>query len=1017
MTEKTIMRKDLGGKEIRDKLKGKSGQAYWSSLESIAETDEFSELISREFPEQADQLSDSQSRRNFLKLMGASFAFGGLSACTIQPQEKIVPQVRAPEELIPGRPSYFASAYPDHGYAFGVVVESQMGRPVRIDGNISHPASLGGSKSVMQASILDLYDPDRAQTVTNAGRLSTPSVFWQQLDQRLKMHSEKNGKGLRLLTQTTTSPTEGGLLRAIEVKYPEFKWHHYEPHGNDRSKRGSEIAFGKQLSCDYDFTKAQVIVSFSSDFTSKGSTSARYSKHFAMTRKVRDGQSTMNRLYMAESSPTATGSMADHRWSMNSSAIEALAIQIAAELDVPLSGNYVIEEALPLSAVQAIVEDLKAHKGNSILICGESCSPEVHALVHSINRELGNVGSTVFYRENAELGSLNQSDSFSDLITDMENGEVETLIILDGNPLFHAPVDSGFAEAFADIEFRAHLTSHVNETSRQCQWQVAASHYLEAWGDLRAFDGTVSIVQPLIQPLYKTVSRLEMLGFLAGKAGVSGLDLLKDHWEAHSLEANFAIFWRKTLHDGIMAGTQFPKLTPKLRKIPIPAGFGKLMEEDVVELQLLPDPMIDDGRFANNGWLQESPRPISLLTWDNAALVSPKTAKRLRLKKQRMADFRLGELSLKLPVWILPGQAENVITVYTGFGQNKLGRVANEAGFNAYLLSTTEHPTGNTGLEASATFEEYKLACTQDHSKMTDGYERTDDLGTSTFEDRKLIRESTFVEYKANPDFAHEGVHDPADDMTLYNREDHKWDGAEDKYAWGMVIDLSVCGGCNACAIACQSENNIPVVGKEQVLNGREMSWIRIDRYYKGEIDNPRIVHQPVTCMHCENAPCEVVCPVAATVHSKEGLNSMIYNRCVGTRYCANNCPYKVRRFNFLQYADRESESLKLQRNPNVTVRSRGVMEKCTYCVQRINQARIESKKSGIPIKDGQIKTACEQACPSDAIVFGNINDSESRVSKYKSNKLNYGILTDLNTRPRTTYLAAIRNPNPAVEV
>ena len=544
------------------------------------------------------------------------------------------------------------------------------------------------------------------------------------------------------------------------------------------------------------------------------------------------------------------------------------------------------------------------------------------------------------------------------------------------------------------------------------------SRFKEAGWSFSSFGGIDKVKEKFEAFVHQEYNKKEFLNAEhIKKSAESGLDLLKDHWEAQSLEANFAIFWRKTLHDGVMAGTQFPQLTPKLRKIPIPAGFGKLTEEDVVELQLLPDPMIDDGRFANNGWLQESPRPISLLTWDNAALVSPKTAKRLRLKKQRMADFRLGELSLKLPVWILPGQAENVITVHTGFGQKKLGRVANEAGFNAYLLSTTEHPTGNTGLEASATFEEYNLACTQDHSKMTDGYERTDELGTSTFEDRKLIRESTFAEYKANPDFAHEGVHDPADDMTLYNREDHKWDGAEDKYAWGMVIDLTVCGGCNACAIACQSENNIPVVGKEQVLNGREMSWVRIDRYFKGEIDDPRIVHQPVACMHCENAPCEVVCPVAATVHSKEGLNSMIYNRCVGTRYCANNCPYKVRRFNFLQYSDRETESLKLQRNPNVTVRSRGVMEKCTYCVQRINQARIEAKKSGNPIKDGDVCIPCENACPSDAIVFGNINDSESRVSKYKSNKLNYGILTDLNTRPRTTYLAAIRNPNPEIEV
>ncbi|MEE3233739.1 MAG: TAT-variant-translocated molybdopterin oxidoreductase [Candidatus Latescibacterota bacterium] len=1013
MTDKTTMRKDLGGQEISRQLKNSSSQTYWSSLEDLSRTDEFVEMVGREFPEQADQLMDSESRRNFLKLMGASFALGGLSACTIQPQEKIVPQVRAPEELIPGKPSYFASAYPDHGYGFGVLVESHMGRPTRVDGNVAHPASLGGSSSAMQASILDLYDPDRLQTITNAGRLSTPSVFWEQLDKQLNVHSMQDGQSLRVLMQTSTSPTEADLLSAIQSRYPGFKWHQFEPHNRDNYFEGSDIAFGKHLNCDYDFSKAKVIFSFDSDFTRKGSTNARYAKQFSAARKVRDGQSSMNRLYMAEPSPTSTGSLADHRWAMNSASMEVLALQIARALNVSFTSRGKSENALPTEMVRAIADDLFANKGKSLVIAGESCSPELHALVHAINNKLKNVGSTVFYRTPVEISSESQKTSFGELIKDMNNGDVKSLIVLGGNPLFHAPVDSGFADAFSKVDFRVHLTSHVNDTSEHCHWQVASSHYLEAWGDIRAFDGTVSIIQPLIKPLYKSISRLELLGFMAGKAGLSGIELVKRHWETHTLEANFATFWRKTLHDGVMANTKFDELTPKINNLRLSDHFGILLEEDLVELQLRPDPMIDDGRFSNNGWLQESPRPISKLTWDNAAIVSPKTAERLRLKSNHMADLRLGDLSLKLPVWVLPGQAENVITVHTGFGQQGFGRVSNGSGFNAYLLATTSNPDGNVGLKVIASFDKYELACTQEHSKMTDGYERIDELGTATFEDRKLIRESTFKEYKRNPDFAHEGVHDPPDDMTLYNRSDHEYDG----YAWGMVVDLGVCGGCNVCAIACQSENNIPVVGKEQVLNGRELSWIRIDRYYKGEIENPRIVHQPVTCMHCENAPCEVVCPVAATVHSKEGLNDMIYNRCVGTRYCANNCPYKVRRFNFLQYANRTSESLKLQRNPDVTVRSRGVMEKCTYCVQRINQARIESKKSGIPIKDGQIQTACQQACPSDAIIFGDINDPASQVSKYKASKLNYGILTDLNTRPRTTYLAAVRNPNPSIEV
>ena len=484
---------------------------------------------------------------------------------------------------------------------------------------------------------------------------------------------------------------------------------------------------------------------------------------------------------------------------------------------------------------------------------------------------------------------------------------------------------------------------------------------------------------------------------MAGKAGTPALELIRQYWESQRLDANFSTFWRRALHDGSIAGTESAVKTAQVSTpLALASGFAHIPGEEDLELQLRPDPMIGDGRDANNGWLQETPRPITKLTWDNAALISPATAERLRLQNERLADLRIGDSTLKAPIWVVPGQADGVITLNFGFGQKFGGRVSQGAGFDAYTLSSSSQPRGGLGLQITGSFDRYPLASTQEHHSM---------------EGRKLVRQTSLENYKHHPHFAHEGIHDPPDDLTLYNRTDHQYDG----YAWGMIIDLNSCMGCNACALACQAENNIPVVGKDQVLNGREMAWIRVDRYYKGELDDPGIVHQPVPCMQCENAPCEVVCPVAATVHSAEGLNDMVYNRCVGTRYCANNCPYKVRRFNFLLYTDKESESLKLQRNPDVTVRPRGVMEKCTYCVQRINLARIEAKKSGEAIGDGEITTACEQACPTESIVFGNINDPKSRVSHYKASELNYGILTDLNTRPRTTYLAALKNPNPEI--
>ena len=990
-------RKNLGLADIRAHLSGQDGKGYWRSLDELAQTDAFTKLVQREFPEQADELKDPVSRRNFLKLMGASFAFGGLSACTIQPQEKIVPQVRAPEEIIPGKPLFYATAYVEHGIGTGILVESHMGRPTKIEGNPQHPASLGGTSGSTQASVLDLYDPDRSQTVKNAGRLSTWSTFLDNFTQQLGLQGLEDGAGLRILTRTVTSPTQGLLLSQIKERYPLSKWHQYEPVNRDTYNAGALAAYGKHVNSVLKFDKANVILSIDSDFANSGAASVRYARDFAAKRRVRDGQQSMNRLYVVESSPSATGSSADHRWSMGTGAMENLVLQIASALGVSTQGGSSPTESS--DSVKALIKDLQANAGQSIVTAGQHMSADVHALVHAINDKLGNIGHTVILTDPLEVDSTPQLDSISELVDDMNEGRVDLLVILGGNPVYDTPGDLSFSDAIDKVSTRIHMGLAENETSDLCHWHLPESHFLESWGDVRAYNGLVTIIQPLIEPLYKAHSSYDLLAIMAGKAGTPALDLVRNYWESQSKSVNFATQWRRALHDGYLSDTEFPSIDVTVREsISLDSSFGRLPEEDVLELQLRPDPMIGDGSKANNGWLQESPRPVTKLTWDNAALVSPKTAERLRLKSERLANLRLGQSKLSVPVWVVPGQAENVITLHLGYGRKRSGRIANGCGFSAYQLSTAESPNGAVGLQISGTYEKYPLATTQDHHSM---------------EGRDFVREASLDYYKDHPHFVHEGwyAHDPPEDLTLYNRTDHDYNG----YSWGMVIDLTACIGCNTCAIACQAENNIPVVGKDQVLNGREMSWIRVDRYYKGEVDEPDIVHQPVPCMQCENAPCEVVCPVAATVHSAEGLNDMVYNRCVGTRYCANNCPYKVRRFNFLLYADTESESLKLQRNPDVTVRSRGVMEKCTYCVQRISQNRMEAKASGVEIEDGQIVTACEQACPTEAIVFGNINDPDSRVSRYKASELNYGTLTDLNTRPRTTYLAALKNPNPEI--
>jgi molybdopterin-containing oxidoreductase family iron-sulfur binding subunit len=1007
---------------IRRRLSRARGAEYWRCLEELADSAEFNELVSREAPRHAAAWREAMDRRDFLKLLGASLALAGLSGCTgsapAPPDEKIVPYVQQPEEIIPGKPLYFATAMVLRGFGRGVLVESHMGRPTKVEGNPEHPASVGATDAITQASVLDLYDPDRSHTISNAGRISTWNRFFAELNAELESQRLSQGAGLRILTESVTSPTLAQQIAELLSKYPKAKWHQYEASPRDSAREGSRLAFGTVVETLYRFDSADVIVSIDADFLFQGPGSVRYARDFAAKRRVDGPTSEMNRLYAVESMPSVTGAMADHRLALVPSAIEAFTRLLARGLGLPVAEA----EAAPLSPQEkwlgALARDLQSHRGRSIILAGDQQPPVVHALVHAMNHSLGNAGATVIYTDSVAANPMNQTASLRDLVRDMEANRVQVLIILGGNPAYTAPPDLDFAGHLVKSNFNVHLSLYDDETSALCHWHIPQAHYLESWSDVRAFDGTATILQPLIAPLYGGRTAHEVLAAVGGNPGRSSYENVRDYWRSKLIGKDFEAVWRSALHDGVVAGTAF---APKRVQIKAVGSFEAPVsdavlgakaqaadQENSLEFLLRCDPTILDGSFANNGWLQELPKPLTKIAWDNAVLMSPATAEKLGVSYQigstggergtihvDVVEMEHQERRLRGPAWILPGHADDCVTLHLGYGRTRAGRVGTNLGFNANALFTSFGGLQGKGLRLRKTGERYPLACTQFHHMM---------------EGRHLLRAGTLEEYRKNPNFVHEMAGKEEHGQSLY--PGFKYDG----HAWGMSIDVNACIGCNACVAACEAENNGPVVGKKEVMRGRDMHWIRIDRYFKGDLDNPQTYHQPVPCMHCENAPCELVCPVGATAHSDEGLNDMVYNRCVGTRYCSNNCPYKVRRFNFFLYSDFTTESLKLSRNPDVTVRSRGVMEKCTYCVQRINQAKIDAKKEDRKLRDGEIVTACQQACPTQAIVFGDINEPESRVAKLKAQPLNYGLLTELNTKPRTTYRAKLRNPNPEIE-
>ncbi|MFZ0731663.1 MAG: TAT-variant-translocated molybdopterin oxidoreductase [Candidatus Sulfotelmatobacter sp.] len=981
----------------------KTGPEYWRSLEELAGSAEFKEALHREFPKGASEWLDTVSRRGFLKVLGASLGLAGMTGCVKLPLEPIVPYVRQPEDVIPGRPMYYASAVTLGGYANPILVESHLGRPTKIEGNDQHPLSLGGTDIFTQAELLTMYDPDRSQGVVSMGDQRSWGSFMSTIRGPLGAQKPLQGAGIRILTRTITSPTLADQIRNFQKVYPQAKWHVYEPLNRDNVLEGAKVAFGQPVETRYDFTKADVVVSLDADFLYAGfAGNVKYIRDFA-SRRNPDGN--MNRLYMIESMPTSTGAKADHRWPAKASEIVQFAHSLLGER---IYGQHGPVKNLGDFAVAAS-QELVNHRGSSIVIAGDHQPAEVHALAHALNAGLGNVGKTVFYTDPVDANPVNQFDSLKELIADINGGKVDLLIILDGNPAYDAPADLNFAEVLKSgkAPLRVHYGLYNNETAELCQWHVNGTHELEAWGDARAFDGTVSIIQPLIAPLYNAKSPVEFVAMLSGQADASGYDIVRAYWQKQHAGADFEPFWRKSLHDGWIEGTAFaPKsVTAKLATVSAPEPTP--VDANAIELNIRRDPTIYDGQFSNNGWLQELPKPMNKLTWDNAIQIGPRMAERLQLAAKDVVELELNGVKANGAVWIQAGHPDNSVTVTLGYGRTRAGRVGTAQGFNAYVFRTTAAPYFATGVHLRKTGDTYELASTQGMQSMD-----TPDGGH-----RPLVRETTLEEYKKDPNFAHKEEPEVPAELTLYKPYPYK----EEMYAWGMAIDLNKCVGCNNCMLACQSENNIAVVGPEQTKLGRHMHWIRIDAYYQGDRENPKAYFQPVPCMQCEDAPCEVVCPVGATNHSTEGLNDMVYNRCVGTRYCSNNCPYKVRRFNFLLFQDWDTPQYKMMRNPDVSVRSRGVMEKCSYCVQRINERRIDcetaSVREGKDIRIGdELKTACQQSCPAEAIVFGNLNDPNSNVSKIKNQARNYSLLGELNTRPRTTYLAEVRNPNPELE-
>ncbi|HEX3953665.1 MAG TPA: TAT-variant-translocated molybdopterin oxidoreductase [Stellaceae bacterium] len=959
---------------------------WWRSFAEHAEDPAYLAAVAGEFPEGADR-GDGIDRRRLLQLMAASAALAGLGGCgPSEPPEDIVPRVEPLAGEVAGTARYVATSVVQEGYATGALLQHRMGRPIKVEGNPDHPASLGASDALMQATVLDLYDPERSAAVLQAGRQIVP---WEKLEQVLadkaRQWSGDGGAGLRILTGRVTSPTLAAQMAALLKKYPGARWHQWEPLAGDAVEAGATLAFSRAVDTVPLFDKADVVLAIESDALSGAPGHLAFARAFAERRRAAEaGSGKMSRVYAIEATPTLFGAAADHRFVLKPADSEAALRAIAAETG---AGPAAWGNSERPAWIDAVARDLATHRGAALVHAGTEQSPTIHALAHAINSALGAPGKTVRYIEPVAVRA-GAASGIADLAADMQAGKVDTLLILESNPVYDAPADLGFAAALCRVKLSIHLGTHVDETAAAATFHAPALHMFESWGDARAFDGTASLLQPQIRPLVAGRTAIDIIALVAGNRTTTARDLVQAQWRA-ATKGDFAAAWTGWLREGVIGNTAAAAVTIPIRgdfaqALPPPAGPG-------LNLLLRSDPFLRVGAQANNGWLQELPRPFTRLVWDNALLIAPGTAERLNLASDDIVEIATGIEMVPVPVLVLPGHAEDCVTMPLGYGRTAIGKVGVGVGVGSdgYKLRTTNALWQTRLATLRPTGRKQPLAMTQHHQDMAG---------------RDIVRTRPLDAFLAHP----EPAAAPAKPASLY--PPHHYDGN----AWGMAISLNACIGCGACVAACQAENNSPVVGRDEVMRGREMHWIRIDRYWGGVPADPEILFQPVPCMHCEDAPCEVVCPVGATMHDSDGLNVMVYNRCVGTRFCSNNCPYKVRRFNFYGYAEREGRPA-ISWNPDVTVRARGVMEKCTYCIQRVRETKITADKEDRPIGDGEIVTACQQACPTQAIVFGDLNDPKSEVRRRKASPLDYGLLEELNTRPRTTYAARLTNRNPEI--
>jgi molybdopterin-containing oxidoreductase family iron-sulfur binding subunit len=1062
------------------------GVTYWRSLEQLENSPEFQQILAREFPDDITEAPDAVSRRGFLSAVAATVALAGMTSCR-KPVTKIVEFNKRPEGFKPGLPQVYATTLTRGGMGIGVLVKSSDGRPTKIEGNPDHPSSMGGSDARLQAELLQIYDPGRSNQAHGpdahnhahddghgAGHeehAANPNETYEQFyafwEEKAKELRTKKGAGLHVLLPVTTSPSLLAMIGKAKDTFAEASFYMWDPMHRDEEFAGAKAATGKVVETHVDYAKSEVVVSFDSDFLALDGNNLRNAHEWAKSRRAPKPGAPISRLYVYEACYSSTGTMADHRFRMKAGDVAAMALALAAQLGVGANsdlGKSLAKYKSDDKRIAAVADDLKANAGKCAVVAGPRMPAAVHAAVHAINVLLGNTGKTVTYTALPDAIKEGSVASIKRLAAAIEQGKVEVLACLGTNPVYDAPADLHFEKLLHGAEKKVkttiHLGLHRDETGQHCDWHFPMAHELESWGDARAHNGTVSLQQPLIAPLHGGMSALELLAFLSQQPGYEalaaardttfGCDLLRDHWKtASGNQADFDGWWRKALHEGVVPTSEFAAEQVTLDAAGVNNAVLSFAKGNGFEITLRPCPKMWDGRYGNNSWMQELPDPLTKLCWDNAALISPSTARTMGVNNGDMLSITAGAETMQVPAWILPGHADDSATINLGWGRKLPAecRVANgtddraTTGFDGYTLRSTGSQWIIAGCTVTKGKGAFRLVSTQDQGTMNG---------------RAIVREADFDTNKKDPEWAPkmspldkaarlQGKTEKDVDKSLWlDRFDPARGEADVKkspYQWGMVIDLNACTGCSACVVACVAENNIPMVGKMQVARNREMFWIRADRYFasKAEVaktdpkdlsifdqnkltaaDDPWVSNMPTPCMQCENAPCESVCPVAATTHSADGLNDMVYNRCIGTRYCSNNCPYKVRRFNYLDYLGQVPETKKMAFNPDVTVRTRGVMEKCTYCVQRINGGRIQAKLSGKKVGDGpddvHVAPACAQSCPTQAITFGNIIDTSSAVAQLKASPLNYGVLSDLHTRPRTTYLGRVRNPNPALK-